>query len=768
MKNNAIENKFRWIYLAVIFIILVLPVLSWPPYFAPPDFTKSIIFRSITAILLFLFLWQFLYRKNEISLPGIRRNPNGKPGASNGAGRIIWAMAALFFVYLLASIFSVDPYFSLWGSPYRGGGFITLAFYFIFAGLAFTILKKQDWQRAWDFSIVVGILVSLVAIIQYWGLFNRIFMPVPGRPPSTMGNPILLAIYFLLLFFITICFLIQKKGLPYKLFYGFSAVLFLYVILITGSRSAYLGLAIGGLYFFLFFPKKIKAVKIAVIVLLILTAGIVFYANSTSQYPKFLEQNRLFNSVMPRLSMNILIEDPRFAAWPIEWNILKSRPLLGYGPENFSVGFDRYYDPAIPYLDRDVPWWDRAHDIIIQTGSDAGILGIMAYLLLFGVLFWQLRKAKHAENNADINAEKTLMAQGVQATLIAYLIANLFSFDSFGTYIIFFFIIGYSLHLIHEAEHKSTQNGTQNNTKSGWKSAAVFVLFFILIIFLWQYNILPFQINAEINKASDLAERNQCDQAFGLMDKTLPSRTFLDSYARMEYVEFEKTCGDYHPENALIYAKKGLELISEAVKIQPLYTRYWLSLGQMATILAEKEKDAATKSNLITQANYYFDKALQLSPKHQEILTGKAKIKILAGDYENAQNYSEECIAINTRMGSCYWYLALSQIYMKDTADADKNMQSASRQGYNYNINSVASLGEIADAYEHISDYKNLAITFEKLVAISPDVAQYHSSLAFFYSKIGEYKKAREQAMIVLKLSPESKPNVDAFLKTLP
>jgi Flp pilus assembly protein TadD len=57
---------------------------------------------------------------------------------------------------------------------------------------------------------------------------------------------------------------------------------------------------------------------------------------------------------------------------------------------------------------------------------------------------------------------------------------------------------------------------------------------------------------------------------------------------------------------------------------------------------------------------------------------------------------------------------------------------------------------------------------FEKLIAINQNNPQYRSSLAYFYRQTGQYEKARIQALKVLELSPESKPNVDAFLKTLP
>ena len=507
--------------------------------------------------------------------------------------------------------------------------------------------------------------------------------------------------------------------------------------------------------------------KIAIICLLILMAGIVFYANTVNQYPEYLQQNRLFKSVVPRLSLSLFSTDPRFYAWSgIEYKILIDKPVLGYGPENFAVGFDKYYDPSIPYLDKNWgDWWDKAHNIIIQIGTEAGILGIIAYLALFIILFWQLHKIKQADKKAGINTKTALMAHGIQAALISYFVAIFFSFDSFGTYLIFFFLIGYSLHLSNEISG-NLSSPAKISIKPWIKTVIMSLLFCVLMFFLWQYNLLPFQINAEMNKAGSLADQKYCSQSFSLMDKLLLNRTFLDSYARMQYVEFTKICNKYYPEDNLAYIKKGLTLINEALKIQPLYTRYWLYMGNYTSILASKEKNIETKNNLLKQADYYFDRALQISPKHQEIVIGQAEMAITAGDYKDAKNYSEKCISLNPGFGECYWHLALSEIFLKDIDDAKKNIETASSKGYD--INSKTSLSQLSNAYNYTLDYKSLVSVYEKLIAIDPNVGQDHSTLAFIYKELGQYGKARQEALIVLKLSPESKSNVDEFLKTLP
>ncbi len=738
--------------------ILALPTMAISPYFFPPDFGKTIVFRSILAVLILLLAWQFLYHKESLNLRAIKKIP------------IIWALSALFITFLLASIFSVDPYFSFWGWPIRAGGFVNFAGYIIFAMVSFIIIKREDWPKVWDFSILIGALVSFIALAQYFNALPGI-LAAAGRPSSTMGNPNLLAIYLLLLFFITLCRALQEQ-IPWKKKYYITVVALLsFAILLTGSRAAYLGLLIGGIYFLLTYPQKIRRVKIVATVAITLMIGVVFYVNIIHQYPQFLQKNRLFNSVEPRLLIKNLLEDSRFTALGIELNMTKEKPWLGQGLENFSTGFDKHYDSPSS-LTGIIAWWDRAHNIIFQTLSDAGILGLTAYLALFFILFWQLQKVRKTDT--------TLMPHAIQATLIGYFIANLFSFDSFSSYLIFFLLIGYLMHLTKGDTNLPAQKGearpisigrqitskSTNTTRPGLVGKTTLLLLCCLaVVFLWQYNIVPLRINAKINQAQALVNQKNCGQGLGLIEEALKKHSFLDSYARLQYVQLSKTCAEFYPQNKMGYLKRGLELIGEAVKIQPNYTRYWIFLGSASNDIAIEEKDEAIKTALINQAHGYLAKALKLAPRHQEIPVQQARLAITAKDYQGSYNYAQNCIAINKEFGECYFYLALSQIYTNNVDEAQKNLQTASK---GFDINSKASLEQLANAYGSMMDYKNLASIYEKLTDLDRTSAQYHSSLAFFYSKLGRHKEARQEAQKVLELSPESKANVEAFLKTLP
>jgi tetratricopeptide (TPR) repeat protein len=737
---NTKGNALKWLYFSGIYIILCLPVLSWSIILNPPDWSKNIIFRSIVAIMLFVFFWKTWNKEKAIQAKEILKK-----------NRIIWLLVAWLGIYLAASIFSPDFLFSFWGSPYRGGGFVNFASYFIFLFLFVLLFDRQDWKKFFDFSIVIGLLVSTIAIIQYFGIFNRIFLQVQSRPSSTLGNPIMLAMYLLLLLFTTIAFVIQEKNKHKKIFYWAAIAIFLFVILITESRAVWLGLLVGAIYFLFFYPatandKKLKMVKISAACILGLIILCVAYTNTIAEYPKFLSQNRTFHSIIGRLDLKTFLKDPRFAAWQIEFGAIKDRPWLGYGIENLSIGFDKNYDLNIPNLDMDSGWYDKAHNMVLQTASDAGILAAIIYIALFITLLWQFNK------------EKTILNRALQATLIGYFVANFFSFDVFATYLLFFLIIAYCF----MPENKHPKNIIQK--QNGLKTASMIFLFLILTLFLWQYNWVPFFENMKINEAEILVKQKKCDQALALIDETIKSKSFIDAFKRLEYNDLAIKCNEFYPEKGIEYFTKGIELVKEALKIQPGYTRYYIFIGETSTLLADQTDDLTQKAQLLDQARNYLNKALELAPKHQEIYLLFAKLEIVAGNYEKSKDYANKCIE-TYNAGDCYFQLGIANIYLNNLEAAQQIIKTASSR---VNIGATDKQLDLLNAYVFIEDYDEIISILERLIFLNPTNPQYHSTLAYVYSRLGEYKKAQQEALVVEQLSRESKENVREFLNAIP
>ncbi len=743
--------KINKLFTYGIYTILTLPLLAISPWFMPPDWGKTIIFRSIIAIVLFLSAYQFLNK-----FPHQEKNLAPTPNLKNN--KIAWILLAFLGWLLLSTIFSVDSYFSFFGNPIRSGGFLNFAFYIIFAIFIFSYAKQQDWKRFLDFSLLMGGLVSLVAIFQYYGILKDLFSYFPTRPPSTIGNPIFLGIYLLLLLFIALVFFIKEKTPPYKWFYGISIAIFLYVILISGSRASYLGLIIGLIYFLLSYPQKIRALKIGVLTLLILVMGMVYYVNTQNHFPEFLEKNRLFQSVQPRLSLAFFLEDERFPAWKIGFDAFLEKPVLGWGLENYAIGFNKHYNTSVANQ-----WWDKAHNSFLEIATTAGAPALILYLFLFGFLFYKLQKIKHQE-------DKTFIIHGLQATFIAYLVANFFSIDSFSSYLLFFMIVGYSMHLIYAdtSETPTRPLSDKNPLKylTRYKKTTLGALFILMLWFLWQYNLIPLQVNSEINTAQNRVTYKKCDKAIIIMDKVLEKQTILDSWARLKYIDFIGNCSNLYPENSLVYAKRGVEIEKELIKLQPLYVRSWIYLGQFTAIVASGEQDPKAKNSLISDSYSYLDKAQALAPNHLEILTERMRVDMIAGDYEKMVENANQCALDYPDFSTCWWLRALAKIHLKDFSDAKKDIQTAIDK--NFNVDNALSLSQLINAYLDVEQYKEMVPLYIKLINLDPSITRHHSSLAVLYAKLGQYQKAREEALIILHFAPEKKADIDNFLKTLP
>jgi len=497
------------------------------------------------------------------------------------------------------------------------------------------------------------------------------------------------------------------------------------------------------------------------------------------------------------------MDKSRISAWKVSLNALKDRPLLGWGPENFSIPFDKYYDPSLPGINRQpggavTGWWDRAHNILFEMSLTYGIPALICYLFIFTILFFQLQKLKNAEKNADNYAEKTpkVIYHGIQATFIAYLAALFFGFDGFSSYLVFFFLVSYSLHLIAEGTPISTpKNAEQFSVVQRvvqrkfsdktlvtpnysmiikWKNLVLVFFFVILGWFIWFYNLKPLLINNNINWADWYSKNEKCAKAVEKMEKVLPSKSILDNYLRLQYLNFIKECMKEYPDQKPIFALKGIELLKEAVDSRPTYTRTWIFLGTFNNIFVENSQNlnTETKAEFLKKANDYFQKAYELNSKRQEIFVGWIKTDLLAGEYQAAKEKAQICIDLNPGLPDCWWGKGLALLYLKDYEEAAKNMEMAAQKGYN--IDSRDALLQLLQVYIKIgaegkdkSFYQKLAEIYQKLIEYEPDNFQYHASLAFIYWKLEDFEKAREEAMIVLKLSPESRESVEEFLRTL-
>jgi len=288
-----------------------------------------------------------------------------------------------------------------------------------------------------------------------------------------------------------------------------------------------------------------------------------------------------------------------------------------------------------------------------------------------------------------------------------------------------------------------------------------FILLILLIWFIWFFNIKPFQINSQINIASYLAEEGHCQAAVETMENILPKTSFLDSYSRLKYVEIINNCmAKENLEKTKPLLEKTIKALEEAVKTRPYYTRSWFLLGQYNNLLLENWQEDRGE-----QARTALEKALELSPRRQEVLQELARTYIITGEYEEAGEKAEQCINLNEKLASCWWLEGLANIYLNDIEKADYNMQIAAEK--RYPVKSEDSYLQLAKAYIEIKNYPRLVGVYLKLIKLEPENPKNYASLAFVYRELNQIEEARKQALKIIELFPEHRTETEEFLRTL-
>ncbi|MEK9173308.1 MAG: O-antigen ligase family protein, partial [Patescibacteria group bacterium] len=299
-----------------------------------------------------------------------------------------------------------------------------------------------------------SILLSLSIIATY--LFTTITTTPGSFPPSS----IFLLVLGLLSLIGSLVYSFYKKEY-FSLLYGFLTWVFSFFLILSQTRGAIMALVVGAAVFLVhlvfFLPKAWKKGSFAVLVVLLLTTGsLYYYRHSTfvqnlpgSRVLDLFDQGTKTDSVQTRLW-----------TWGSAWKGFKERPIFGWGQENFSLVFDKHFDPR-HYKPGQVSetWFDRAHSVIFDYLSETGILGLLSYLGMFVVLFWRIIKNWNhgfvSRDDQGASRFQSIFLRGLFIiTPMAYLIQGLALFDVLPIFInLFFFLALSSYHLDIKNEH---------------------------------------------------------------------------------------------------------------------------------------------------------------------------------------------------------------------------------------------------------------------------------------------------------------------------
>ncbi len=459
------SKNLRLLVLVGIFLVPFVPFLVSSSFFFPFITTKAIAWRIIVEVI--FVAWVIL----------ALREPTYRPKKS----LIVYAVVAFLTVVGLADLFGANPSLSFWSNFERMEGFVSLLHLGAYFFVTISVMHEELWRKWWRTSLVASGLMGVVSLFQFLGWAN--ISQGGARVDGTFGNPIYLAVYMLFHIFIALFFL-KREWVNKSARWTYSALILLqlFVLYHTATRGAILGLIGGAVVLGLLNLRSAsqvgkRAASAALLGSLLLVGGL-YLARST----EIVSQSPVL-SRFASLSLEEVKTQGRYFVWPIAWKGFLDQPILGWGQENFSLVFQKYYVPEMYNLE---PWFDRAHNIFLDWLVSAGILGLVSYLSLYGMSLFLIWRRTNTFSFTDRSI--------ITALLLAYFFHNLFVFDHLISYILFFSLLAF----IHFQTSGSSSNLTAKPVDETWTKiwAGVLVLTFVWVIYA--VNLKPMSNNASL------------------------------------------------------------------------------------------------------------------------------------------------------------------------------------------------------------------------------------------------------------------------------
>lgn len=714
MNAQVLKNYYVWAIKGLVFVIPFLSLWIAMPMYFPYITGRNFAFRILIEIALVLWIGLAILDKKYRPKPTL----------------LLWAVTVFVAVVGLADLLGVDPYTSFWSRFERMEGYLMiLHLYAYFLVITNIFRTKKEWLLLFNLFIIAGVLVSGYGLLQVLGLKEAI-QGGGVRVDGTIGNPTYLAAYLMLITALAmILFFNASKKWQKYLYLG--VLIFNFIILyFTASRGVVLALLMTAPLFLAFYWWKIPGAtgrdrlfkRLALGGLLAMILVPLFFV--TIRNTNFVREN----DVLSRFA-NISFSDDtvraRFLIWKMSWQGVLERPILGWGQENYLQVFSKHFHPRL--YDQE-PWFDRAHNIVLDWLINAGIIGLVSYLALFVAYFLILYRSWRT---GKISVKESLV---LFLTPVAYFIQNLLVFDNFNTYALFFALLGY-ISFYDQPDTVTILNKSAPRLPVNRSLSITAALLAIILTASYFINLKPAKAaigiidslkattdrTDPINKTLETFKRTLDYKTFGETEALEQLARVAQSLAVQEvppalkknFINFSvDRLEDYlkrFPANIRVHLFLGA-LYNSSISLDPQYIlkareHFQLALGlsptkqQIYYVLAENY----LRTNELNKSLELLQAAIDLEPTNSEALANKAVVAVLSGRTD----------VVNDAIRR------LAELRLS----ADSKLDDRPLSKFIY------AMTKIASAYKLVGNVKNARIIYEQLLKLNPDSQVFKDAL---------------------------------------
>ena len=238
-----------------------------------------------------------------------------------------------------------------------------------------------------------------------------------------------------LLPFLLVAFRITQRVLP-RLILILIFLLALPSLAVTGSRTGSLGLLVLLMYYVARSRRKVANLAASVVLASIL------WLTLPAQY-----QNRYLTTL--RFAQGSQLDESnqlRIRLWEAGWRMFLDHPILGVGAGQFSTAYGVVY-AGHPHVS-----WMNSHNLLIQVGSEGGVVGLLA----FGYFLFQITKINRSILRLKGQSPYQLnyrVAIACEACLVAIFVISVFGHTLYHAYwYLLGGLVGANQHLVFETK----------------------------------------------------------------------------------------------------------------------------------------------------------------------------------------------------------------------------------------------------------------------------------------------------------------------------
>ena len=351
-------------------------------------------------------------------------------------------LIVFYILIILSTIFSINISKSIIGEQNRFEGILAYTTYFLTYYCAKYYFKYNNKLKY--FSIIVVLASSIIGILQYYNIFPLYYIfdiPfVPSFASSTFGNRNFFGSFLSICVPIFIALYIIKR----KKVYLITSIISFWAMLISMTRSSWLGLAVatifGIIYIVKHFDKEIMKRTIHIIIGFVIIFIFVFISPFIINYNNVDTLNgRIF---LLTQDISAIFEDDaekenigsgRIEIWTLTLKEIARTPFLGTGPDTLSDGLMKNVTiDHIKFILNVGQRIDKAHNEYLQIAATIGIPAMIVYLAFLAQILGE-QKNKIFKDNATFV---------LTISIISYIVQAFFNISTIGVAPIFWALLG--------------------------------------------------------------------------------------------------------------------------------------------------------------------------------------------------------------------------------------------------------------------------------------------------------------------------------------